>query len=270
MMHRYQNLNANGNGTMTFSGEQIIASGLEDPRSVFGADLDSDGDIDVLYASFGSGTIAWLENDGNGTFTPRPTNISNVCPGAWQVFAKDLDLDGDIDVLAACNEDTPVISSGKIVWYRNLDALGNFGSERVLNFFANSPTSVFASDLDSDGDIDVLYASYSSNEIGWMENLDGFGTFDPAIIISGSVGRPTSVYAADLNNDGDVDVLYAAEVDGLIAWFPNLGNGTFGMRRNITSASASGGGAARSVFVSDLNGDGYMDVISAFDNKIVW
>ena len=41
-------------------------------RSVYAADLDGDGDIDILSASEGDGKIAWYANDGSGQFGPQP------------------------------------------------------------------------------------------------------------------------------------------------------------------------------------------------------
>ena len=70
---------------------------------------------------------------------------------------------------------------------------------------------MYAADLDGDGDMDVLSASWNG-EIAWYENTDGTGL----LVRSGS--SPTqadgakSVYAADLDGDGDMDVLSASSV----------------------------------------------------------
>ena len=65
--------------------------------SVFAADLDGDGDLDVLVASANDDKIAWYENDGSENFTPRI--ISTAADAARSVFAADVDSDGDLDVL---------------------------------------------------------------------------------------------------------------------------------------------------------------------------
>ena len=68
-------------------------------QSVFAADVDGDGDMDVLSASFVDDKIAWYENDGSESFTAH--TITTDADGARSVFAADVDGDGDIDVLSA-------------------------------------------------------------------------------------------------------------------------------------------------------------------------
>ncbi len=75
------------------------------------ADLDGDGDTDVLSASFIDDIIAWYENEGNGNFGEQQI-ISTIADGAISVYVADLDNDGDFDVLSA--------SSDKIIWFENL------------------------------------------------------------------------------------------------------------------------------------------------------
>ena len=72
----------------------------------------------------------------------------------------------------------------------------------------------------------------------------------------------------DLDGDGDADVLSASANDDKIAWYENLGGGSFGVQQVITTSAAG----AWSVHAADLDGDGDADVLSAsdYDNKIAW
>ncbi len=71
----------------------MIAAGVDNPRSVFAADLDGDGDRDALSASSADDTVAWYANDGLGSFGPQQViSTANAVSG---VFAADLDGDGD-------------------------------------------------------------------------------------------------------------------------------------------------------------------------------
>ncbi|NIQ19394.1 MAG: hypothetical protein GTN95_04140, partial [Gammaproteobacteria bacterium] len=211
--------------------------------SVFAADLDGDGDNDLLSASYDGDTIAWYENlDGYGGFG-SPQVISSTAERGRSVFAADLDGDGDLDVLSASQLDD------KIAWYENLDGAGNFGPQQVITTAADGAFSVFAADLDGDGDIDVLSASIDDDKIAWYENLDGDGNFGSRQVISTASIYPTSVFAADLDRDGDNDVLSASLRDE-IAWYENLdGAGNFGPLQIISSAPAGG---AFSVFAADM------------------
>ena len=46
------------------------------PRSVFGVDMDGDGDVDVLASSYEDNTVAWYENDGSESFAKRIVSTS--------------------------------------------------------------------------------------------------------------------------------------------------------------------------------------------------
>jgi len=142
-----------------------------------------------------------------------------------------------------------------------------FGIQQVISTQANNAGSVYACDLDGDGDNDVLSASYFDHKIAWYENLGG-GTFGTQQVISTQANRATEVYACDLDGDGDNDVLSASEYDDKIAWYENLGGGTFGGQQVISTQANNAG----SVYACDLDGDGDNDVLSAsgHDDKIAW
>ena len=75
-----------------------------------------------------------------------------------------VDADGDMDVLAAFfNDDT-------ITWNENLDGLGTFGPQRVITTNAMGAKGVHATDLDGDGDVDVVSASTFDDKIAWYRN----------------------------------------------------------------------------------------------------
>ena len=98
---------------------QQVASGLIDIRGIDVADVDRDGQLDILSASEDDDTIAWHRNDGNGGFT---TNIiADNFDQARDVFAVDFDGDGDTDVLAGASS----FANRGIAWYEN-DGNENF------------------------------------------------------------------------------------------------------------------------------------------------
>ena len=97
-------------GQPTFS-EHSISTSADGLRSVYAADVDGDGDMDVLSASANVDKIAWHENDGSEGFTEHA--ISTSTDGARSVYAVDVDGDGDMDVLSASQLDN------KIAWYEN-------------------------------------------------------------------------------------------------------------------------------------------------------
>jgi hypothetical protein len=141
----------------------VISDSAGTPQEVYAADLDGDGDKDVLMASFSDDKIAWYENQGSGKFGQQQL-ITTKADGAESVFATDLDGDGDPDVLSASAIDE------KIAWYEN-QGNGNFGPQDTISLKADEAQSVYATDLDGDGDADILSASEIGDKISWYENL---------------------------------------------------------------------------------------------------
>jgi uncharacterized repeat protein (TIGR01451 family) len=243
-----------------FGPQQYISNNQSDTgSSLHTADLDGDGDLDVLSASSSDDKVAWYENLGGGLFGDQQI-ISTQTQNALSVYTADLDGDGDMDVLSASWFDN------KIAWYENQGG-GLIGDQQIISTQADGASSVHAADLDGDGDMDVLSAPFWDDNIAWYENLGG-GLFGDQQIISTEVDGARSVRSADLDDDGDMDVLSASYNDGKIAWYENLGGGLFGDQQIISTQADE----AWSVQVADLDGDGDMDVLSysEIDGKIAW
>ena len=133
-----------------FFNHPLVETSTLRPTSVDVADLDGDGDLDILSASLGDDKIAWYENtDGAGTFGSQRV-ITMQADGAFCLGAADLDGDGDQDVLSASQFD------GKIAWYENTDGAGTFGSQNVVATSSLATLAVHAADLDGDGDLDFF------------------------------------------------------------------------------------------------------------------
>ncbi|MBN1515953.1 VCBS repeat-containing protein [Candidatus Sumerlaeota bacterium] len=142
-----------------------------------------------------------------------------------------------------------------------------FSSPMEITTSASSARSVFAIDLDGDGDPDILSASYDDDKIAWYENRlnqaeQDFGS--QQVITTSTIGA-RSVWAADLDGDGDVDVLSASSGDNKIAWYENRLNQAehdFGTRQIIAS-----GMNFTLVHAVDVDGDGDADIIA---NRNAW
>jgi len=244
-------------GAQNFT-EHVISDTASTVNTIYVADVDGDGDMDVLYSEFYYG-IGWYENDGSGNFTRYGISGGSMIR---TVYAADVDGDGDMDVL---NE-----SMGALYWNEN-DGSQNFEWRFVSDISSNSGKlySIYAVDVDGDGDMDLLSASDDlipgSDDLSWYEN-DGSESFTKHTITSSSDGN-RSVYATDLDGDGDMDVLTACFFADKIAWYEN--DGSEGFTENVITASAD---RARSVYAADVDGDGDMDVLSASENNhnIAW
>ena len=212
----------------------------------------------MLVGSAESRASGAVDTDGDGVL-----DLGDNCPFASNVDQSDGDLDGVGDVCDNCPSDP------------NPDQTDTdketLGPRQLISHLTVGARSVFAADLDGDGDSDVLSASELDDKIAWYENLDGAGSFGPQQVITASADGAWSVFAADLDGDEDLDVLSASWQDDKIAWYENLdGAGTFGPFQWISSASDR----PRDVFAMDFDGDGDMDVLSASsspnEDEVAW
>jgi len=243
--------------------EHSVDASFTRARSVYAADVDGDGDMDVLGASSTLDDIIWWENtDGTGTAFAKHT-VDGDFDGAWSVYAADVDGDGDIDVLGAG------VYGDAISWWENMGGTGTAWTEHIVDEYFEGALSVSAADVDGDGDMDVLGAAVSANNITWWENIDGTGTAFVKHTVDGYFEGASSVYAADVDGDGDMDVLGAGTLAYEITWWENTdGTGTAWIKHNIEGNYNH----ASSVYAADMDGDGDMDVLgtaSAIDD-ISW
>lgn len=256
----YENLGVLSGG-LTFGSPQVIATAVDGVISLFAADLDGDGDLDVVSASELDHTIAWYENLGGlfvTDFGPQQV-ITATALGARDVHGEDLDGDGDVDLLSAS------LGDDTISWYENSGS-GSF-TAHVLSTTSADPFCVQTPDLDGDGDPDILSASYGDDSIVWQENLGG-GVFGLPQIITSSADGACAVRAADLDWDGDLDVMGASVGSDTIAWFENTG-GAISSHPQIIATSMREPGC---LVVFDPDKDGDHDVVSASlaDDAIAW
>ena len=236
--------------------QHLVANYFSSATSVYAADVDGDGDMDVLGA--GNDDIAWWENtDGAGTVWTEHT-VDGDFYEAYSVYAADVDGDGDMDVLGAAYDVWSKTANDDVAWWENLNGSGTVWTEHTIDNPNGGAVSVYAADIDGDGDIDVLAAAYNINDIIWWENTDGAGTAWTEHILDGDFGGAWSVYAADVDDDGDMDVLGAAGVNDVITWWENTDGAGTVWTQHIVCVGFDG---ATSVYTADVDGDGDMDVL---------
>jgi hypothetical protein len=183
--------------------------------SVHAADVDGDGDLDVLGGARDDFGVLWWENTaGDGTAWTEHA-VDEEILGAISVYAVDVDSDGDVDVLGAAYYDD------EVSWWENAAGDGTAWVEHAIGDAVGGAISVFAADMDGDGDVDALGAAYDDDDVTWWENLAGDGSSWVERTVTGAFPGATSVSAADVDNDDDLDVLGAAWFGNEIAWWEN-------------------------------------------------
>ena len=128
---------------------------------------------------------------------------------------------------------------------------------------ADYATSVFAIDIDNDGDMDVLSTSAYDATVAWYEN-DGSETFSEHEITTDALGA-ISAHAADIDNDGDIDIVSANRSEEKVQLFLNNGSQSFVailIQSNATTVSTA--------FAIDFDRDGDMDIVTSGAFGLKW
>ena len=209
----------NGNGNF---GSQILItniSGNDQPQwEIAVGDLDNDDDMDIISGCLLS--IYWYENNGSGGFGNKQTLNFYSHLGITSLQSIDLDKDSDIDVLAGIGD----MNYSSVKWYEN-DGSG-FDVYSIVTYGGNIEYMfAMALEIDGDADTDILAAPHSMTNDGfliWMKN-DGNENFSSEVTISDELNI-SGLFANDLDNDNDQDVIGISNQDNRIFSYTNLLN----------------------------------------------
>ena len=236
---------------LTF-GEHIVSDNSTYPQDVNHvelADLDGDGDYDMLIASQGDDLIAWFENlDGLGGFGTQNT-ISLDVDNAQYARPADLDGDGDIDVIGVA------ISDNKVLGFFN-DGFGNFTEQSIIsstNLESVFPTNIIPADVNMDGKVDLVIIT-ELNELLLYENVDNQGNYIRKEIAEVKSSIPEDLEVADIDGDGDLDIVSASDSFNKLSWHEN-NNGTF-LSRDLDIE-----GSPTFFELGDIDLDGDLDLV---------
>ena len=105
-------------------------------------------------------------------------------------------------------------------------------TEHTVDSSFNGARSVYVEDVDGDGDLDILGAAEADHDITWWENdgspqddTGGDGNSWTQHTIDGNFIVASFVAAADMDGDGDMDVLGIAGTADIVKWWENDGSG---------------------------------------------
>lgn len=157
----------------------------------------------------------------------------------------DFDLDGDTDLVASSSVSTiaALMNNGD----------GTLRSPTYYSYFYNPCTQIYSSDLDGDGNADLV-SIYSSNTR--MAVLLGIGDGTVEHLIDYVVGPvASSVVIEDYNGDGTEDLAVVNTTPHTVSIFLGNGDGTFQGKTDFPT-----GGASLQASAADFDGDGALDI----------
>jgi hypothetical protein len=238
------------------------------------ADLDGDGDVDILFADGGTDTTpgvetlnqAWI-NDGSGVFEDRSVDVFGETLGYTHVIrVRDVDDDGIVDVFVGAMFDTQS---------RLLLGVGGLQFEDVTTTHlpqrvANVSDAEFG-DVDADGDLDLVIAdrgpgSPKANDgarpMLWLNNGDGsFTDVSAEQMPDISIEYSWDLELVDVDNDHDLDIVVSCQTCAGSFLLRNDGSGMF----DNASADLPQFSNNYDFETVDMDGDGFADLITLND-----
>ncbi|MEO1585275.1 MAG: VCBS repeat-containing protein [Planctomycetota bacterium] len=246
-----------GGGVFTDATSRLPVTGTS--NAVIAIDADLDGDQDLIFGNKGVNFL--LRNDGNAGFSYDPEALPQQNDATQDLEAGDIDGDGDLDLVVGNENNNRVLIN---------DGSGNFTDNTDAAIGARTAEETREADLgdiDGDGDLDIVFAN-----VGWAQFPpgdkilinDGTGVFADESVSRIPFINEFSLDAdlADIDNDGDLDIITARIAGGLdrpATVFINDGEGRF-TDESSTYIPESVKGIAIDVELLDLNHDGTIDL----------
>lgn len=254
-------------GKGNFGPEQSIAK-ITSISMAFGT-IDSGATVDVAASVFEQ-NVVWFANDGSGTFGSAQTMEKISFPPPGPIALKDMDNDGDLDLIRASSYG--MADGDKIGIFRN-----NLIPGGTVTFIEDpnpviSKTSGFNSmlveDTDGDGDYDILAVELGAGTIsGQLYLFENNGSGFSQNIIPTTINYPYFVRFEDMDNDNLKDIIlqgYIQDLTTKIVWFKNNGAGSFAPESALEGGFEN---ISTMYVIADFDNDKDMDVASIFSKE---
>lgn len=213
-------------------------------ESMVAADVDNDGDADVVSADWWGSGVPVLLNNGNGTFAAPLFNELNEGAGVGSVSVGDFNADGKVDVAA---------TGGSTLYILRGQGNGQFTVVQTFPYTVGGQYQAYAIDVNNDGRKDIVAPSATGIQV-YLNQGSQFvqGPLSP---VNGII---SAAAAMNYNNDGKVDLALSDGLTSSVFVLRGNGNGSF-----TQVSSTIVGFIPEDVIAGDLNSDGIDDLVTA-------
>jgi len=222
--------------------------------SALPADVDQDGDLDIVVANdAGYANLVYL-NDGHASFEISGEWGEPSWPTRFSTIA-DLNEDGYPDVVAA-NRSTQL---GRRSAFCLNDGQGRLSNCTELD--AGPASGIEVADFDADGHLDIA-VPHRDGGASFVFFNDGQAGFSRKVAFGPPDTAASASATGDLDGDGSPDLLVGDASIGLFLYL-NDGSGAFDEGLQVQFDALL---APRQIVTGDLNGDGHLDIVVSFFN----
>jgi hypothetical protein len=234
-------LDGDGHSNFTPGDPVTVANAIGGFADLATADLNGDGDLDIVASNPDGDRIVVVLGDGHSGLHEGPAAPAGQSPG--RVVVQDVNGDGIPDAMIADETGITVLAG-------NGD--GSFAPLSRVEI-GNRPTDIAVLDVTGDGRPDLLAAVPQQNVVRLFAG-NGTGQFAAGQKLGSN--QPMALALGDFTGDGYADLLVA-----------NAGDQTLVLRRGTANGFAAGitvatGMPAQRLVRADLNGDGRADVVA--------
>ncbi|MDC3378865.1 IPT/TIG domain-containing protein [Planctomycetota bacterium] len=264
------------------------------PRGIGFADMDRDGDNDLVICNFGNSSIEVRRNGGAGSFG-SPT-LAPTGTGPRNLALGDFNADGFTDVVV-CNDHGATMPVDTITFHANTTSNGTIAVVGTsISIGAKGPREIALGDVNNDGNLDLVTVNQTTNNVSvllatpamttpfMLNGVFGVGNAPLAIVLA-DMGQPESPAAPSTRilPDGNLDVVVCNSADDTVTILYGDGAGNFGSGETYPLGGdiqpdrlafnmgflPSSMGLPRvgvepvDLVVTDINGDGGLDILTA-------
>ncbi|MBD3196338.1 MAG: hypothetical protein GF317_14865 [Candidatus Lokiarchaeota archaeon] len=223
-------------------------------------DANNDGYNDIATANSDSDDVSIILWNYSINDWEKEQRIT-VGKGPEDVFLGDVDNDGDNDIVTADVSDDNI---SIVLWNETYETWDPYFQLNVND----DPNSIYVGDVNADGDNDIVVSNPQSDDISIIIWNDSEETWNSERNINVGNG-PNSVFIGDANNDGKNDIVATNMIRrneiAILIWNNSKTDWNSVIKRKV-------GDWPYSIFIEDVNNDGYNDIATAnygLDNNSV-